>query len=603
MSSTTDATDKAAPLEVLRPVLGDRFVMTRGQLAACIWFAVFFMYLNYIPLFHSDIWCHVHYGSWMIEHGELVSEDPFLPLAEGMRVVNNAWLSQLLFAGVERLGGPQAMANVFAVVVLATYLIYSRVFYLLSGRLWIAVAGMLLLLATAWTRHAIIRPEIFGGLFLAILFWILMRVEPWRSRTIVWAQDQPEPQPFPIWLWFAAPLLFALWANMHGSFAVGLMVMGCHAAGVVFHSALEHREFGKVTQDPHVRRWIWLTELTILATLANPYGLDLLIETARFGRNENLRDVMEWLPLKLIDFEGLQFLGALFVSFFVIRHSRGRFHAAEVMLMFALIVLMASTVRMIGWLAPIWTISMLPHLTSLWKRVEPQFRSLIEQMTREESSAEAEPADEEDEEEEMAPLFKFPPHTYTIFACLTVWCAFALSPISQSLLSSKPRELSNIVSKGTPLGVTEYLNENPPETMVWAPQWWGDWLMWSGPDSLRVFMTTTLHLAPSTVWKDYMRVAEASSGWERTLTKYNVQTIVMDKDLQPVMHRAVRRSARWTKVYEDPRGVVYRLGAPNVASGDESADDKEDPAGVSTAKNTSSGADSSKTEKDEEVRR
>lgn len=553
MSSTADTRENRAPVELLQPLFGDRFVLSKWQLAACAWFTVFFMYLNYVPLFHSDIWCHVNYGEWMLQQGRLVSEDPFMPLAAGMRVVNNAWLSQLIFAAAHRVGGPQGMSNVFAVVVLSTFLVYTRIFYLQSGKLGLAIAGMAGVLAFGWTRHAIIRPEIFGALFLATLFWMLMRVSPWRQRCAAWSNEDATSKAFPGWLWFAIPLLFALWANMHGSFAVGLLVIASHCLGIVLHAAWRERDWNRLTSDPEVRRWIWLAELAAVATLLNPYGLDLLIETARFGSNENLRDVLEWFTLDLVSFEGIQFLVGLTATLFIVRFSDERFHAAEVMLMLGLMVLMASTVRMIGWLAPIWVVSMMPHLRRLSMRLEPHLAAW-----RQPQADDPNRSSNEDDGDEDEPLVRIPTHTYTILAGLVVWCGFALSPISEPILNGKPRPLSQVVSKGTPLGVTEYLREHPPETMVWGPQWWGDWLVYDGPDTLRPFMTTTLHLAPNSVWKDYMRIARSDAGWESALAKYNIRTIVMDKELQPVMHRAVRRSGRWTKVYEDSRGVIYQ---------------------------------------------
>ena len=91
-----------------------------------------------------------------------------MPTISPKQVVNNAWLSQLLFAGLERVGGPQNLSNLFALVVLSTYLLYARSFYLVSGRKSLAVGGALLILLFGWTRHAVIRPEIFGGLGMAV---------------------------------------------------------------------------------------------------------------------------------------------------------------------------------------------------------------------------------------------------------------------------------------------------------------------------------------------------------------------------------------------------------------------------------------------------
>jgi hypothetical protein len=53
----------------------------------CLWFATLYIYLSFIPLFHSDIWGHVFYGKWILQHAALPQDDPVMPLAEGMRIV------------------------------------------------------------------------------------------------------------------------------------------------------------------------------------------------------------------------------------------------------------------------------------------------------------------------------------------------------------------------------------------------------------------------------------------------------------------------------------------------------------------------------------
>jgi phytoene dehydrogenase-like protein len=113
-----------------------------------------------------------------------------------------------------------------------------------------------------------------------------------------------------------------------------------------------------------------------------------------------------------------------------------------------------------------------------------------------------------------------------------------------------------IHSRATPHGATQYLLENKPEGLVFGPQWWGDWLAWSGPPELQVFMTTNLHLAPNRVWRDYLRVARGQAGWEQALDRYAVSTLILHKELQPGLEREVRRSANWRIAYEDELAVI-----------------------------------------------
>jgi hypothetical protein len=202
---------------------------TMIPVVAC--FAGFYTYLSYIPLFYTDIWGHVAYGKWMLEHRALPTADPFLPLSQGMRVVDSSWLSQLFLAWAESTNGAEALSLIFAATTWLTYVVLCRAFYLLSGRLSLALLGTLLTFFITFGRHGIIRPEIFGSLCMAVLIWILIRGEPWRSRAIVFVGQEAGDAKQPWALWIGIPLLFVLWVNLHGSFLLGIVVLGCHAVG------------------------------------------------------------------------------------------------------------------------------------------------------------------------------------------------------------------------------------------------------------------------------------------------------------------------------------------------------------------------------------
>ena len=71
-----------------------------------------------------------------------------------------------------------------------------------------------------------------------------------------------------------------------------------------------------------------------------------------------------------------------------------------------------------------------------------------------------------------------------------------------------------------------------------------------------MFTTTHIHLIPNQVWLDYLYVYDGLPGWERTLDKYHVDTVVLDKVLQKTLPRIIRRTPGWRLVYEDDQGLV-----------------------------------------------
>jgi hypothetical protein len=201
---------------------------------------------------------------------------------------------------------------------------------------------------------------------------------------------------------------------------------------------------------------------------------------------------------------------------------------------------------MVTWYAPVVMLVLMPHLTDVWRRVADALPSW--------QSAEA----AEDEEQPLTTAS----FRYTLLTALVVWLCFAFSPISSPVLGGRPRTKDHLYSRGTPLGVSEYLRENPPRGQIANPQWWGDWLVWDGPKDLEVLMTTNaVHLAPNRVWKDYLAIARGNAGMDRRLDRYRINTIVIDKELQAPVVPVVRKLVGWEVVYEDDRGLISQRKA------------------------------------------
>jgi hypothetical protein len=161
-----------------------------------------------------------------------------------------------------------------------------------------------------------------------------------------------------------------------------------------------------------------------------------------------------------------------------------------------------------------------------------------------------------------------PKVVYTLVCLLFLWCGFAISPVGGQLLGSKPRPEKLVYNAGTPRAITEYIRENPPRGLVYAPQWWSDWLGWAGPPGLQTVVSTNVHLAPKLLWDGYMRVSKGETYWDDLLDRWNVQMVVVDKAEQKKLTSEVRGSGVWQVVYEDSQGIVaVRKNAMIVGGG------------------------------------
>lgn len=540
-AETAAGGDAAVPLYELQPQISRRWALSPADLSLLAIVCLFFMSYDYKPLFHSDWWGHVSYGRWMLEHRQLPQEDPFVDLAAGVPIVASSWLSQLFMGALSLSGDPEVFAHLFAFVQLATFLLLIAALRSLGLRPGVAILSVSMMWLVNIGRHAVIRPEIFGGLCFAIVMWLVVR----SGLIAVTRRSEPVAAPgatlAPIGFGFYLSLFatFAFWANLHGTFVIGLLVLGTGLAGRLWELLCQTRDVAAILGDSRLQRWAWMLQCSGIALLLNPYGMDLLVYTFLFSTNPNLADIVEWYPLKMLSLEGIPMAASWVLAGVLFRHSRKRVSTMDVLLLVGMSVAVCLRVRMIAWYAPLALFVLAPHLADCLTQLRALWRPLF--------------------------LGLGPVWTWwrgrsfrgTLIAGLMIWVTFAFSPISRPVLGGKVRPERYIFSKDTPLALTRYLREHPPVGTVAAPQWWGDWLVWAGPPDIQLLTTTnTVHVLPSQVWKDYMRIANAAPDFPRLLDRYRVNTLIVNKTLQKRLLEEVELLQGWSVVYEDPTGLI-----------------------------------------------
>lgn len=549
-AQTVPSTDSGESVIALNPILSQKWALGYVHVAITVYFALFFMYLSYQPLFHSDLWGHVAYGEWMLSHRALPTEDPFVEQARGVPAIASAWLGQVILAGVQRLGGPEAISHLFTLVVWSTYVLLVAAFYWKCRQLGTAMLGMGIGFFLVWSRHATVRPEMFG----TFSFVILLGVFAWldRRRDTAELEGTPEKTSWlqEISLCLIVLATFVFWGNTHGSFLVGVVMLGCQVLGRLLEVAWKTRDFVQVVSDRRLHRWLLLTELAVVGSLINPYGMDQILNALAFSKNPNLPDVLEWKKLEFFHPEGVQMCLSWVLMLALYRHSKQPVRPAEILMLAILSYTTVVNVRMIGWYGFIFAYAMLPHLAEISRRCMSWLHSVPGLIT-----------------DEWWLKLQYRSHLVSLFCVLVAWYGFALSHLATPLLGGEPRKPDRLYSKQTPRGVTAFLRRHPPQGQIFNPQWWGDWLVWDGPPGLRVFMTTNaVHLAPHRYWKDYMGLSSGNTGWQNQVGKYNIETFIIHKSDQVSMDTEVRNLKDWKLVFEDDLAVIVTKDAALLKS-------------------------------------
>ena len=88
------------------------------------------------------------------------------------------------------------------------------------------------------------------------------------------------------------PSLFWLWANLHGTFAIGVLVF-------TIFVALQYVPYTRqVGPAPQLRRLSISYVCSVLATFLNPFGYGVYLEALRHAHHPLLQYVLEWIPVQ-----------------------------------------------------------------------------------------------------------------------------------------------------------------------------------------------------------------------------------------------------------------------------------------------------------------
>ncbi len=207
---------------------------------------------------NSFLW-HVRAGTVQLDAGRVLTTDPFSFTELGASWRTQSWLAELGYGWLERTtGGIGWVPTMKLITVSLAVGLVALVIHRVSGRNdWVTLGALLILLWQSFP-FAIARPALIGFVFLAL--------------TIAVTHSKRRP------LW-ALPLLFWLWASIHGMFAVGL--------GYLFLDGLRRKS----------RREIAATAISGAATALTAHGIGVWLILVQFLRNSTALDfISEWQP-------------------------------------------------------------------------------------------------------------------------------------------------------------------------------------------------------------------------------------------------------------------------------------------------------------------
>jgi len=174
--------------------------------------ALFAMALR--PVVDNDLFWHLATGRYIWATGRVPHADPFSWTEPGRAWIAHEWLTETFLYPLYAHGGYPALMLVFASVITAAFAVaYATARLLGAAR---PIAALVIGLAALASDHTWgVRPQMLSLLLTASTLWVLTRAMVTGRARALWV----------------LPALLALWANLHGGFIFGLVIIGLVALG------------------------------------------------------------------------------------------------------------------------------------------------------------------------------------------------------------------------------------------------------------------------------------------------------------------------------------------------------------------------------------
>ncbi len=233
-----------------------------------------------------DLWWHLRNAEVFVQTHSVVHHDFYSFSAAGSRWINEAWLSELPYYFAWRWLG---IRGIYFVMLAEVQLILLGVFGLAYLNAKNVKAAFLASWLAVWLATVSFGPRtlLAGWMCLVAELFIFVEFKQGKDRT---------------WL---LPPLFALWANLHGSWLIGMVLFGIFCGAGLLQGSWGRIEATRWT--PHqMRKLTSVGSLSVAALFLNPYTYHLVFYPFNFAFKQtlNVNHVDEWMSLDFHSIRG-----------------------------------------------------------------------------------------------------------------------------------------------------------------------------------------------------------------------------------------------------------------------------------------------------------
>jgi hypothetical protein len=454
----------------------------------------------------GDLARHLRLGEAMLQQHGLVREDVFSFTKAGQPFLAFEYGSELLYAGAYKAAGLAGVAVLAGLVLALTYALVARFLIRRGGDPLLAYL-VSMAAAVLSAAHWLARPHLFTMLFVMLLLELLQDT---GRRALAWYA-----------------LLFVIWANVHGGFSFGCILIGLYSAG----EAIE----GRLSADPawygRARHHAAALGVALVASLLNPNGYKLLAHVfGFFGNSAILRQTQEFMSPDFHTINGKIFLLTLLGVVAALAWSRRRPTVPVLLVLLATIAFALLSQRNIE----LFALTALPlvalHLDAEWRAL-PALTGAKAVFAREHAGRHAG------------------------VGAATVAALMAGLAVAGGSVAGIPIVPNRFDDKAFPVQAVAEARGAKLEGRMFSHFIWGGYLMHEWPEQ-RVFIDGGTDHYGEKLFNEYIQVWNLDPGWRDVMKRWNIDLALLPPDSR--LADELVRDQRWTIWHCDSTATLLR---------------------------------------------
>ena len=463
----------------------------------------------------GDAGRHIRVGETILDRGGLFYEDLFSHTMAGERFVPYEWLSETLAALAHRAGGLPGVVILHGLVVATAWGLLG-LFLRRRGVDPLLAFVVAVLAAAASAFHWLARPHVFTFAGTAALLWLL------EARAL----RESSPRPYRILA--LVLLLFAVWANLHGGFLFGLVLIAMYVAG----DLLEWRATGDGAWRTASVRHAGCLLAAVAGAAINPSGLSLFAHvTGYLGKTYLVNVTNEYMSPDFHLWFGRAFLLVLVVLVAALAHNRRRLPYPWLTVLVGTFAFALHSARNI----PLFALTAMPlmalHFDADWRALRwPPLARLRRAFAVGDGQARA--------------------GGWAAAAA----AAFLVIGANQGNVLGVPVVVAKYDPSIFPVDAVGYARDRHLEGRLFNNFIWGGYILYAWPEQ-RVFIDGQTDFYGEALTRAYGDIVALRSGWREELERRQVSLILVPGASS--LSGQLAREPGWQLVYRDSTAVLY----------------------------------------------